>query len=77
MRDLAAFERLGRETGYALVGCSAAGVNAFFVREDLARGRFHAPFDAATHYEPPRYFLHDLHRGHRAGFGPLTLRDPL
>jgi hypothetical protein len=71
--SLVAFERLGRAKGYALVGCSASGVNAFFVREDLASGCFHEPFDAATHYEPPRYFLYNLHRGHRPGFGPIVL----
>jgi hypothetical protein len=74
--SLCAFERLGRENGYALVGCSASGVNAFFVREDLAEGRFLAPFDAATHFEPPRYFLYNLHRGHRPGFGLVTLTEP-
>ena len=52
--SLAAFERLGRERGYALVGCDFTGTNAFFVRADLAEGKFLAPFDAATHYEPSR-----------------------
>ncbi len=32
--SLAALYRLGREKGYALVGCESRGVNAFFVRED-------------------------------------------
>jgi len=34
--SLAALERLGREKGCRLVGCDSAGVNAFFVRDDLA-----------------------------------------
>jgi hypothetical protein len=74
--SLSAFERLGRTKGYALVGCSASGVNAFFVRDDLAEGRFLAPFDAATHFEPPRYYLHNFQRGHRPGFGPVILTEP-
>jgi hypothetical protein len=52
--SLKAFERLGARMGYALVGCDFNGVNAFFVREDLAPGRFAAPFTAENHYEPPR-----------------------
>lgn len=34
--SLAALEKLGREKGYRLAGCNAHGVNAFFIREDLA-----------------------------------------
>ncbi len=33
--SLAAFEKLGREKGYDLVGCGSAGLNAFFVRQDV------------------------------------------
>lgn len=55
--SLSAFERLGREKGYALVGCSANGVNAFFVREELCGDLFDAPFTAAHHFEPARFFL--------------------
>ena len=61
--EISACERLGRQKGYALVGCSLNGVNAFFVREDLCRDLFDAPFTAAHHYEPIRYFLN-----RRAGF---------
>jgi len=53
--SLAAFEALGREKGYALVGCDAVGVNAFFVREELLGERFLPPYTAAHHYQPPRY----------------------
>jgi hypothetical protein len=53
---LKAFERLGREKGYSLVGCDSTGVNAYFVRNDLADpGKFCEPFTAENHYEPPRY----------------------
>lgn len=43
--------------GYALVGCNIIGINAFFVRRDLAQGKFQEPFSAANHYHPARYFL--------------------
>ncbi|MGH2948237.1 MAG: hypothetical protein ACRDPC_18615 [Solirubrobacteraceae bacterium] len=36
--SLAALEALGEEKGYVLVHTESAGVNAFFVRSDLARG---------------------------------------
>jgi hypothetical protein len=55
--SLKALEGLGRQKGYALVGCSLAGGNAFFVREDLVQERFCSPFTAENHYEPPRYSL--------------------
>lgn len=53
--SLCAMEKLGREKGYALVGCCFSGVNAFFIREDLLHDHFCAPFTAENHYEPPRY----------------------
>jgi hypothetical protein len=34
--SLSALHKLGQRKGYELVGCGIAGVNAFFVREDLA-----------------------------------------
>ena len=40
--SLKALEKLGEEKGYALVGCDSNGVNAFFVRRDVARGRIKA-----------------------------------
>ncbi len=55
--SLKAFERLGAESGYALVGCDIAGTNAFFVRNDLVADKFAAPFTAENHHEPPRYHL--------------------
>jgi len=54
--SLKALETLLRKRGYALVGCSPAGVNAFFVRADLAQGRFAEPFTAENHYHPWRFF---------------------
>ena len=55
--SLKAYERLGRERGYSLVGCNLAGVNAFFVRDDLVGDHFAEPFTAEHHFEPPRYWL--------------------
>ncbi len=56
--SLDAFCRLAATKGYKLVGCCFAGVNAYFVREDVMEGHFTGPFTSAHHYEPPRYFLY-------------------
>lgn len=65
--SLKAYELLGRKRGYSLVGCDLTGINAFFVRDDLAGNHFAAPFTSENHYEPPRYFL--THRfGHPSKF---------
>lgn len=54
--SLKALETLGARKGYALVGCNFAGINAFFVRDDLAReDLFSAPFTAEHHYREPMY----------------------
>jgi len=69
--SLEALEKLGRQKGYALVGCNYGGGNAFFVRNDLAREElFMAPFTARQHYEPPRFFF-ALTAGHPPAVGPL------
>jgi len=67
--SLAALERLGEQKGYSLVSCSFAGTNAFFVRNDLLNDTFEAPYTAANHYEPVRYFLYHKN-GHRRGHIP-------
>jgi hypothetical protein len=60
--SLKALELIGREKGMALVGCDLTGSDSFFVREAEALGKFIEPFDADTHYEPPRnYYPHGLH----------------
>lgn len=41
--SLPALERLGREKGYRLIYCERAGVNAFFVRNDLVPPGLHVP----------------------------------
>jgi hypothetical protein len=55
--SLSALEKLGKAKGYSLVGCTMAGVNAFFVRDDLLQDKFLKPYTAKNHYEPPRYWM--------------------
>jgi hypothetical protein len=55
--SLKALEQLGAKKGYSLVGCNLAGVNVFFVRNDLLGDHFAGPFTAENHYEPERYSL--------------------
>lgn len=66
--------------GYCLVGCNLAGVNAFFVREDLVCNKFLTPFTAENHYEPARYYLSGYFAGHPATYKTLakslTMRSP-
>lgn len=62
--SLTSLELLGRQKGYRLVGCNLGGINAFFVRDDLARDRFSQPYTAANHYEPIRYELSLRKLGH-------------
>jgi hypothetical protein len=71
--SLEALVRLGAEKGYRIVGCSLAGVNAFFVRQDLCGGHFLEPATAQEHYEPPRHFLYLLPSGHRPRPGPFEV----
>jgi hypothetical protein len=70
--SLEALVRLGTEKGYRIVGCSVAGVNAFFVRADLCGDKFLEPATAAEHYEPPRHFFHLLPAGHKGRPGPFV-----
>lgn len=55
--SLLAWDQLMNPLGYKLVGCNITGTNAFYVREDLIGDKFLAPFTAANHYEPRRYYL--------------------
>ena len=70
--SLEALVRLGADKGYRIVGCSIAGVNAFFVRADLCGTKFLEPATAAEHYEPPRHFFHLLPAGHKGLPGPFV-----
>jgi hypothetical protein len=67
--SLFALQELADEKGYCLVGCCFAGVNAFFVRKDMVKDNFEAPYTATNHYEPVRDFL--LHKyGYRRDHKP-------
>lgn len=70
--SLEALVRLGAAKGYRLVGCSIAGVNAFFVRAELCADRFLEPATAEEHYEPPRHYFHLLPAGHASRPGPFA-----
>lgn len=58
--SLKALESLGSRKGYALVGCSLSGINAFFVRKDLVEDKFCSPFTAENHFEPPRFGFYKI-----------------
>jgi hypothetical protein len=70
--SLEALVRLAAAKNYRIVGCSIAGVNAFFVRADLCGDRFLEPATAQEHYEPPRHYFHMLPSGHRSRPGPFV-----
>lgn len=55
--SLKALERIGALKGMSLVGCDFAGVNAYFVDQQEAKGAFSEPFTAEAKYQPPRYHL--------------------
>jgi len=55
--SLKSLERIGAERGYVPVACERTGLNAFFVRADVAANHFPGPLTAEACYEPPRYFL--------------------
>lgn len=58
--SLKAYELLGRKLGYQLVGTNLSGVNAFFVRNDLAADLFYKPATAEELYNPLRASLRHL-----------------
>jgi hypothetical protein len=53
--SLGALRALGLDKGYELIHCDLSGVNAFFVRQDLMRGRF--PVGDEVVLRSPNYFL--------------------
>lgn len=71
--SLASLVDLGQRKGYALVGCTLAGQNAFFVREDLVADRFQEPYSAECHWEPKRLAL-SVYLEHPRGFGGYVRR---
>ena len=63
--SLKALTRLGESKGYQLVGTNIAGVNAFFVRYDLAGDKFPIPATAENLYNPLRLNMVPHRIGHR------------
>jgi hypothetical protein len=61
--SLSKFRQILVADPFITVRCGAAiprrrsDVNAFFVREDLAKGQFAEPFTAENHHQPPQYYL--------------------
>ena len=66
--SLKALENLGRKLGYQLVGTNLSGVNAFFVRAELAGDFFIYPATAEELYNPARYDKIKFSNGHPAKF---------
>lgn len=63
--SLKALEILGIKKGYQLVGTNIRGVNAFFVRKDIAGKKFPLPATAENLYNPCRFCL-EYRIGHPA-----------
>ena len=70
--SLMALADLGVRKGYQLVGCNISGVNAFFVRQELARdGAWDRSLSPVELFHPPRFELGFYgFGGHPAGVGP-------
>lgn len=51
--SLAALKKLGEEKGYIMIGCDTWGHDAFFVRKDLAEGKFRALSSEEAFYPTP------------------------
>ena len=72
--SLEAITKVAARKGYSLVGCGIAGVNAFFIRNDLLGDKFQAPFTSENYYQPARYFLWQTYvSGHPPDFGPYQV----
>ena len=71
--SLSYLEEIAEHKGYSLVGCNLSGVNAFFIKKELADNKFESPFSAEKHYEPGRPYLAAIKSGHPASF--QTLED--
>jgi hypothetical protein len=55
--SLQSYEIMLARKGYALVGCTLNGNNAFFVQRDLLGDMFVSDTSAEYHYEPQRFWL--------------------
>lgn len=68
--SLRAFYELGKRKNYALIGCTSAGNNAFFVRKDKMD---ESPFSEISYQEA---FVMNKSREHRNKVGQLTYTPP-
>lgn len=64
--SLKAYEILGTQLGYSLVGTNITGANAFFVRSDLTENKFVKPARAEMLYNPVRFNYIQFISGHPA-----------
>ncbi len=55
--SLKSYELMLSKKGYALVGCTMNGNNAFFVKSEFVKDHFCADTSAECHYEPQRYWM--------------------
>lgn len=77
--SLQSLSELAESKGYQLVGTSISGINAIFVRKDLAKDLFPTPATPAHLYHGPRYqlsFSGGFGAGIRANFGPTHITLP-
>ena len=73
--SLCALHDLARRKGYVLVATNLTGVNAFFVRKDLAGAHFYPDTDTAALFNPARYrLIPGFDNGHLPGYGPYLLK---
>jgi hypothetical protein len=69
--SLSALAELATHKGYRLVGTNLTGVNAFFVRADVAQDHFCDNADPQFLFNPARYrLIPGFDAGHRPNFGP-------
>jgi hypothetical protein len=62
--SLKSLEILGKELSYQLVGTNLNGVNAFFVKKELAKDLFVLPATSENLYNPPRFHSLRYTSGH-------------
>lgn len=67
--SLKALTDLAARKGYTLIACSLAGINSFFLRDDLISEKFISG-TPSDFYHPPHYFAIHETAGHARAFGP-------
>ncbi|MHB8761282.1 MAG: hypothetical protein ACYC6J_02655 [Coriobacteriia bacterium] len=75
--SLRSLAELGESKGYRLVGCSLAGINAYFIREDLMDDSFIRSASVESHFQRPRLFLTLDKPGHTRAFGTAKIDSGL